>query len=130
MTTEKQTAPRSDCRTPDGRWRKGFTPLGARPFRPGVSGNPRGRPHGIDMKLMLSRALSADGQQRARELIDAVIEKAKENPTFFREIMTRLHGHPAAAMPDLAEGGQPIKAYLVASPEEWSPKGGGAEAGE
>jgi hypothetical protein len=40
----KRTEEQNGHREPNGRWKKGVIPEGAKPFPPGVSGNPEGRP--------------------------------------------------------------------------------------
>jgi len=73
------------------------TPRG-RPFKPGTSGNPRGRPQAeVCLTALLRAALAekdVDGKRtKARAVIDALVEQALEGKTAaIQQIFDRIDG--------------------------------------
>lgn len=56
-------------------WMKGYVSKGDGRFKPGQSGNPKGRPPGIiDKRTKVTQALLDDAPQVARVVIDAALE--------------------------------------------------------
>lgn len=80
-----------------------------RPFEPGKSGNPRGRPKAeVCLTILLRAALAeknVDGKRsKARAVIDALVEQAIEGKTAaIQQIFDRIDGilQPILAEPDL-----------------------------
>ena len=58
-----------------------------RPFEPGQSGNPSGRPRGTRHKALL--ALDAIGEEAAKEVLEAVVSAAKGGDMRAAEILLR-----------------------------------------
>jgi hypothetical protein len=58
-----------------------------RPFEPGQSGNPSGRPRGTRHKALL--ALDAIGEEAAKEVLEAVVSAAKGGDIRASEILLR-----------------------------------------
>ncbi len=80
-----------------------------RPFEPGQSGNPRGRPKAeVCLTVLLRAALAekdVEGKRtKARAVIDALVEQALEGKTAaIQQIIDRIDGllQPILAEPDL-----------------------------
>lgn len=78
-------------------------PANLRPWRPGQSGNPRGRPRGRTLTAILRDVLDSeeidgkatpDGKDVARVFVEAVVGHAMRtgNPALVREILDRIDG--------------------------------------
>lgn len=64
-------------------------------FKPGESGNPKGRPLGVSLTRILREKLEKgkDGEKTAKALIDKAIAMAKKGDfRFFKEIYERIDG--------------------------------------
>ena len=86
---EKEQRDNSGERRDDG------MPVG-RPFPPGESGNPQGRPITKPLTEALKAALAKDNGAAIRELVDVAVKKAKEGDfKFWKEILDRIDGKPA-----------------------------------
>lgn len=71
-----------------------------RPFKPGQSGNPNGRPKGLTLEERFRKVLeaatkdgAADGRQIADVLVEVIIKQAlKGNSTAWKEALDRAYG--------------------------------------
>lgn len=63
-------------------------------FKPGQSGNPAGRPKGsVSLTRLIREELERDGEDAARQLIRAAIDKAKAGSwRHLKEIIDRIDG--------------------------------------
>ena len=89
-------------RLPNGQFAPGVIPEGAKPFPPGVSGNPTGRPKGIpNLKAALMRRLAKAGLDEegvgpdVDEIAAFLIAQAKEDPAAMKHLWDRVEGSVA-----------------------------------
>lgn len=108
------------------KWKKGYTPEGARLFKKGQSGNPEGRPAGTEnsstrLKRLLSCEIEALNELTgikekltALELMDIVmIQKAlKGCLKSYAELLNRLEGKPTERQ-ELISGDKKIIVNLI-----------------
>ena len=66
------------------------------PFKPGQSGNPKGRQKGVGRKKIFTDALREalnDSPEKIKALVEAVIDKASEGNIYaIKELVDRLEG--------------------------------------
>lgn len=73
-------------------------------FKPGVSGNPKGRPKGRSVTALVREIVDADDGELAEQLARKAIDMALAGDfRFFREILNRVDGKVADQVQD--EGG-------------------------
>jgi len=86
------------------------------PFKPGESGNPKGRPKGQrDYATIYREALIriAEAKDKTPEEIEEMIEEVglnkalKGDYNFFKDVRDRIHGKPMQHQ-DITSGGEPI----------------------
>lgn len=97
-----------------------------RPFKPGESGNPNGRPKGARsfstlFQEAIEKIANATGQEPGAfelEIIEQAVRKARNGDyRFYRDLMDRLHGQPAAKM-DLTSAGKPLPQPILHVPRD------------
>ena len=82
-------------------------------FKPGQSGNPRGRPKGsLSLSTLLREALSENDGERAKRIIDAMITCAEKGDIrHIKELLDRIDGKVADNLN--VEGGVSISFEIV-----------------
>ena len=94
---------------------------GLKPWKPGESGNPNGRPRGRkNFSTLFQEAIEkialATGQEPEAfelEIIEQAIRKARNGDyRFYRDTMDRLHGQAAAKM-DLTSNGKDLPTPII-----------------
>ena len=69
-------------------FKKGETPKGAKVFKPGVSGNPKGRPKLPDIKHLLVKYVGGEKQDEEwGQVIGKLLERAKVGDTRATELL-------------------------------------------
>lgn len=97
-----------------------------KPFKPGQSGNPKGRPLGLkNFKTLFYEALKklakkegVTPQQLELDLIGKGILSARAGDfRFYKDSLDRLHGSATQAI-DLTSGGEPIEGFTYLPPTQ------------
>lgn len=86
---------------------------GLKPFKPGQSGNPNGRPKKLpEIDKLLADVLGEDGENsEAKAILKALLTKAKKGDTRAAEILLdRAYGKPKQP---IAIEGEPIKSFVI-----------------
>lgn len=86
---------------------------GLKPFKPGQSGNPNGRPKKLpEIDKLLADVLGEDGKNsEAKAILKALLTKAKKGDTRAAEILLdRAYGKPKQP---IAIEGEPIKSFVI-----------------
>jgi hypothetical protein len=63
---------------------------GLKPFKPGQSGNPNGRPKGSGYMEQLTAAIKTVEKDKKKKLFDRFVEQAYSNPTIMVALMNKL----------------------------------------
>lgn len=114
------------------------------PWKPGQSGNPRGRPKGVfslteEMKKYLAeKELDEDGKPtgrtNARAFIELVVEKAADgNPEALKQVINRLEGPvPTESKVDVTSAGKAlgVAGLIGLSVEQLERIANGSEGGD
>ena len=80
-------------RAPDASPLNGIAPPVEHRFKPGQSGNPKGRPISKPLTEALKTALAADNGAAIQELVAVAVKKARQGDfRFWREILDRVDG--------------------------------------
>jgi|GEM_PF-3182561 len=112
MTGQEQTV----CRRSDGTFGRG-NKIGNR-FRPGQSGNPKGRRPERPLTAALRDALDANDGELIRELVGVAIDRALAGEfRYFKEIIDRTDGKTAARL-DVSGNGTIADIYPSLSAEQ------------
>lgn len=97
--------------------KKGGNPQNLKPFKPGESGNPNGRPKklpAIDKLLANTLGSEDDKESAAERIIQALIKKAEKGDTRAAEILLdRGYGKPKQTI-DIP--GEVIKGFIIQAP--------------
>lgn len=86
---------------------------GLKPFKPGQSGNPNGRPKKLpEIDKLLADVLGEDGENNeAKAILKALVVKAKRGDTRAAEILLdRAYGK---AKQHIAIEGEPIRSFVI-----------------
>lgn len=70
----------------------GTTPPVETRWKPGESGNPTGRPKSAPVTRQLRKLLRQSNGENARLLAEAMLAKAREDPSFARLLLDRVEG--------------------------------------
>ena len=80
-------------RAPDGRFLPGNQAAGEHLFKPGVSGNPSGRPSTRRLTAKLREALDKNDGEMVKALVNVACQRAlKGDFRYFKEIIDRVEG--------------------------------------
>ena len=98
---------------------KGETPQGAKPFKKGQSGNPKGRPKMPDLKSALAEYLA--DEKDGKTALDAIIMKLRQmaikgNLKAAEMLLDRGYGKPKQSHELSGEDGEPIKVLHLIPP--------------
>lgn len=84
-----------------------------RPWQPGQSGNPSGRPKKLLVDKSLESLLLADDSKLAKRIAQVLVEKALEDPRTAQLIVERTEGKPTQKVEHTGEDGGPIQGEFV-----------------
>lgn len=95
-------------------------------FKPGQSGNPKGRPKGTGLTDRLRSLLDADNGKRANDFVKRAYEMAVEEGDFrfWNAIMERLEGKVADRVQHSGDGGGPVQVNFIRATDPRKKKGG------
>jgi len=83
-------------------------------FKPGQSGNPKGRPKGRGLTDRLREVLEKDNGKAADELIKTAMREAKAGDfRFWNAIFDRLEGKVADRIQHSGDGGGPVQVNFI-----------------
>lgn len=92
-------------------------------FKPGQSGNPKGRPKGTRnfstlFKEALEQIAKETGGDAEREIVLTAIQEAKNGKyAYYKDIIDRIYGTPTQKT-DITSGGEQIKEIKYIIPEQ------------